>query len=63
MKRTFICSLLTALLGGCVVVPLHNSYDGYERGGQRFEEHHRDGGERYYHDGDAAWTMAGAPTP
>jgi hypothetical protein len=52
MRRILIYSLLTALLGGCVVVPLNNGYDGYrERGGPRFEEHHHDRGE-YYHDRD-----------
>jgi hypothetical protein len=51
MKRMLIYSLLAALLGGCVVVPLGNGYDGNRgRDGQRFDEHDYDGG-RYHQDG------------
>jgi hypothetical protein len=52
MKRILICSLLAALLGGCVVVPLNSGYDGHgERGGQRFEEHHHDSDYHHYDGG------------
>ena len=33
MRRIPIYSLLTALLAGCVVVPLNNGYDGHHDSG------------------------------
>ena len=52
MRRILIYSLLTALLAGCVVMPLNNSYDGQrERGGPRFEERHHDSGDYRYNGG------------
>lgn len=44
MKRILIFSLLSALLGGCVIVPLGHGYrgDGYYRG----DGHYR--GDGYY---------------
>jgi hypothetical protein len=60
LRRILICSLLTALLGGCVVVPLNSGYDGHrERSGQGFEERHHDSGYHPYDGGFRNWDHGG----
>jgi len=50
MKTIAILTLVTAMLGGCVVVPWgHGRSDGYYRGdGYRGDRYYRS--DRYYHD-------------